>query len=540
MSKQFFSNTKTKSVIFTETLVKMLRYFAYITFLMVLILSVSCRKDFEFTLSSGQLQFSKDTVYLDTVFTRIGSSTYSLKVYNRSSDDIYIPKVGLGRGQNSYYRLSVDGMAGQEFENVEILAKDSLFIFVETTLDIQDHVTGALEFLYTDAIEFTSGNTLQEVALVTLVKDAVFLYPQEFDDGTSETLLLGLDDNGEEIRIEGFYLEDNELIFTNEKPYVIYGYAAVKPGKTLTVQAGARIHFHNNSGIIVADGSSLHINGALSTDPELLENEVVFEGDRLEPGFSDTPGQWGTVWLTAGSMGHFINYLTIKNASVGILMDSNDGSGNPTLTIKNTQIYNSASVGLWGKTAHIEAENLVVGNTGQIGVYCNIGGSYNFKHCTIANYWTKGFRNTPTLLIDNYVDLGQDGIFTQPLTQATFSNCIIDGNTNIEMFLDPADGIGFTYEFKNSLIRFNDTSNRFADNPLFDFNNNVLYNQIILNGDADFKDVSANQFLVGENTAGKARADLNDALLVPEDILGVDRTIAPDLGAYQHMVFPTN
>jgi hypothetical protein len=29
---------------------------------------------------------------------------------------------------------------------------------------------------------------------------------------------------------------------------------------------------------------------------QLSENEVVFEGDRLEPEYADVPGQWGTIF----------------------------------------------------------------------------------------------------------------------------------------------------------------------------------------------------------------------------------------------------
>ncbi len=157
--------------------------------LAIAILWSSCRKDFVTVPSSGQLQFSKDTVYLDTVFTNIGSSTYNLKVYNRSDDDIRIPPIQLGEGQSSRYRLNVDGVAGKVFEDVELLANDSMFVFVETTLDITDFAGGD-QPLYTDAIEFDTGNNQQKVELVTLVQDAVFLYPQQFDDGTIETLLL--------------------------------------------------------------------------------------------------------------------------------------------------------------------------------------------------------------------------------------------------------------------------------------------------------------------------------------------------------------
>ena len=63
----------------------------------------SCRNDFAFEPSTGGLEFSKDTVYLDTVFTNIGSSTYTLKVYNHSNKDISIPTIQLGKGLNSKY-----------------------------------------------------------------------------------------------------------------------------------------------------------------------------------------------------------------------------------------------------------------------------------------------------------------------------------------------------------------------------------------------------------------------------------------------------
>ena len=110
----------------------------------------SCRNDFEFESSTGNLRFSKDTVYLDTVFTNIGSSTYTLKVYNKSDKNISIPKVQLAKGEASKYRMMVDGMPGKVFDNVELLAKDSMFIFIEVTANVIDANT--TDFLYTDQI----------------------------------------------------------------------------------------------------------------------------------------------------------------------------------------------------------------------------------------------------------------------------------------------------------------------------------------------------------------------------------------------------
>ena len=68
------------------------------------------------------------------------------------------------------------------------------------------------------------------VELITLVKDAIFLYPKR-EDGFKEMIPLGTDEEGNAFGIEGFYLEDNELIFSNERPYVIYGYAGVPSEK---------------------------------------------------------------------------------------------------------------------------------------------------------------------------------------------------------------------------------------------------------------------------------------------------------------------
>src|SRR5690606_19784931 len=145
-----------------------------ICLLLLSICTLSCRDDFHFEPSSGtELAFSKDTIYLDTIFSNIASSTYNLRVYNKRNKDIKIPSIRLNKGENSNFRLMVDGMAGKSFENVELLANDSLFIFVETTVDIKQQTNGK-EFLYTDEILFQSGSQQQTVNLVTLVKDAVF------------------------------------------------------------------------------------------------------------------------------------------------------------------------------------------------------------------------------------------------------------------------------------------------------------------------------------------------------------------------------
>ncbi|WP_026449799.1 hypothetical protein [Aequorivita capsosiphonis] len=508
-----------------------MRYLYGLAILCCLVLWSSCRNDFETVASTGSLQFSKDTVYLDTVFTNIGSSTYNLKVYNRSNDDINIPSVRLSQGESSNYRLNVDGVPGRIFENVQILAKDSIFIFIETTLDINNLPTNARDFLYTDQLLFDTGGNEQKVELVTLVKDAVFLYPEKYADGTIETLTLGEGDDA--VEIEGFFLDDDELTFTNEKPYVIYGFAAVPSNKTLTVEAGARVHFHNSSGILVAQNGTMKVLGGESADREAMENEVIFQGDRLEPGFADIPGQWGYIWLTQGSVNNEFKFTTIKNSTVGILVDASP------LNLSNVQIYNSTNVGLLSRTGFIEAENLVINNSGQTSLAIQLGGSYEFKHATFANYWTGGFRSFPTVSIENIFETNED-LFVADLIKADFINCIIYGNERREFSLFKNDQAAFNFKFENSLVRFEDPTGEFADNPLYDFSNEALYPETKFNIDPIFQNTEMNNFNIeaGESGAiGIGKPGVGPS----KDLNGIVRPsppTKPDAGAYQATIFP--
>ncbi|MFB9052576.1 hypothetical protein ACFFVB_05740 [Formosa undariae] len=515
----------------------MKRIIYFISCCLFLMLWSSCRKDFEFSQSNGTLTFSKDTVYLDTVFTNIGSSTYNLKVYNNSNEDIVIPSLKLMRGESSSYRLNVDGMSGKVFQNVKILAKDSMYVFIETTIDYNDFSNLEATYLYTDEIEFTSATNSQKVDLVTLVKDAVFIYPSKGDDGIVETLTIEIDGEQVSTEIQGRYLTDDELIFTNAKPYVIYGYAAVPNTKTLTIDAGSRLHFHSDSGLFVGENASLQVNGSYSNDQELLENEVIFEGDRLEPNFSDTPGQWGTIWLYEDSRNNSLNYATIKNATVAILSEGNPNDNK--LTLKNTQIYNSSNFGVLGRNTSITAENLVINNSGQSSFAATLGGRYNITHATIANYWNNSFRQYPALLINNYMLDEENTAYLANLSEANFNNCIIYGNDNPEFILDEIedDQVAFNFKFTNCLVRFQNSFGTNYTGPNYDFDDATHYENMLFNEDPEFKSPNANQMIIGSNSKAINLGASSFANQVPLDILNNNRTAEPDLGAYQHIIF---
>ena len=514
----------------------------YITLsLIALVFWSSCRQDFIFAPSSGNLSFSKDTVYLDTIFSNIGSSTYTLKVYNTSDEDILIPSIKLSKGQESNYRMNVDGLIGngaligKEFENIELLARDSMYVFIETTIDIFPLVENETQFLYTDVIVFENTSGVQKVELVTLVRDAVFIFPNRDAEGVVETLAFDTDGDGvdDETSVRGRFLQDSELTFTNEKPYVVYGYAAVGDGKTLNINPGARIHFHEDSGLLITNNASLHVNGLPSLDLELLENEVVFEGDRLEPLYENVPGQWQTIWLFNGSTDNVINYATIKNGTIGVLSDGNQQD--PTkLEINNSQVYNQSNFGILGRATSIIAENIVINNSGLSSFAGTVGGNYNVTHSTIANYWTSSFRQYPALLLNNFIVDSENTVTTNPLVAANFTNCIIYGNDSPELFLENKNSEDFNFKFTNSLIYFDDPNGNFSS-PEYDFSDTTLYENVIFNNNPQFLDPFNNKLNIPFGSPAEGAGIFSGNLT--KDITNTTRNSPPDLGPYNAIEF---
>jgi hypothetical protein len=539
-----------------------MRHYLLLLLSVLAITFTSCRDDFEFEPSTGSLEFSRDTVYLDTVFTNIGSSTYTLKVYNRSNRDISIPSIRLAQGEQSKYRLMVDGdgygqgsVPGKIFNNVQLLARDSLFIFIETTIDYSEYANNTTTFLYTDKIEFDSGANLQDVDLVTLVQDAVFIKPdRQLPENILETLTIsGINDS-----ITGHELTTpEELHWTNEKPYVVYGYAFVPNGRTLTVDAGARVYFHAQSGLIADDTATIQINGTASTDPEALENEVIFEGDRLEPQFAGITGQWFGVWLLSGSAENSFSHLTIKNAVYGLWLQRTLGNVNttPHVALNNCQVYNCSNFGILASYAHITAQNVVVGGAGEAGVALTYGGTYDFKHCTIGNYFNS-YQQVAVALTNFVETVNSEGFPVNDAVNLTanFDNCIIYGSGNIALSQVRDSSAQYNTRFNHCLIKLIDYSNILEDNELYPYEaNNPLLSQYINCVFAESSTANRPNFEAPQQNRLRLFKPVDAANPGPEnaadnsvavfnDLAGNPRPLAPDttadIGAYESIEAP--
>ena len=477
----------------------MARYLLQIlTVLAVVLYFSSCEDEKYLNSTDVQLGFSSDTIMFDTIFTSIGSTTKHLKVYNPYKDNILISKVRLAGGDFSNFRLNVNGVVGNEIYDLEIPSQDSIFIFVEVTID----PTGLnLPMVVQDSIEFTTNSNIQDVDLIA--------WGQDFKLIRGEVL--------------------TTTTWTSEKPYLVYEYAYLDTLETLTIEAGTHIHFHKGAGLyargnIIAKGT--------------FESPVIFEADRLEESYENIPDQWQGIILISGSHGNEFDNVIIKNAITGLQVGTIEHEGFATLTLSNTQIENMSYAGLFALKSDIYGYNNVIANCGFYAAALLVGGTYEFYHTTIANYWggySRKARNTESLAISNVLVVDQeDGssvTYTGDLNKATFGNCIIYGNIPQEIKLGKNEEAAFNFLFDHCIIQVPDT---------FNTSSKEHYNNIWKGVDYDPKFIDPyDEFNYELDTLSPAKdaGSLIYSDLFPSDIKKQSRTgdDGPDLGAFERI-----
>lgn len=396
----------------------------------------SCRKTVNF--SNGNLSFSKDTVLFDTVFTTIGSTTQQFKFYNKDKRTVNVEQIQLMGGSNSPFRINVDGVSGTDFESMEVEGEDSLFVFVEVTLDIN---SSNFPIVIEDSIRFRTNGKDQYVNLAVWGQDMHF-WENQFVMGT----------------------------WTNDKPHVIYGNAVIDENESLTIEAGTQIYLHKNSRLYNNKGT-LNINGTLG-------NEVTLQGDRLESLYDDVSGQFYGITMYEAKESK-INYCNIKNGGIGIDIISEDASNvDYTLRITNSTITNCAFYGMrFISGSRVKAENCIVASNG-IHALAVFGADFNMNHCHLVGYSTAGSQ-TPAVGISNTgYDYVNEQAYITNINEGVITNSIVYGTLDTEFVIDTDDGNGvltFAFNFDHNLIKsatiptdpFYGSGNLWNDEPYF-------------------------------------------------------------------------
>jgi hypothetical protein len=389
----------------------------------ILIFQFSCVTNDFYGSPDAKLNFSTDTVLFDTIFTSFGSATKQLVIKNPYSQAIKISNIRLAR-QNTPFKLNINGIPANSVTDMEIAAKDSMYIFVKVSIDPTNINSPLLE---QDSIVFSVNGSKQDVDLVAWGQDVHLLRNKTFQ---TETLL-------------------------TDKPYFVQGYMLVDTLQTLIIPAGAHLYFARNTRFWVK--GTLKVQGT-------FENPVMLEGGRTEKMYSDVPGQWDGVYLMFGSQNNQINYATIKNAVIGIQADTVIRKGTPSLTLTNSRIEHHSYAGVLARGTELSAFNCLFADCGEYALALIYGGSYQFFHCTIGNYWTR-IRTTPSLFLNNYYTVNKESTvggttLTEKvklplnLEKATFTNCIIFGNTQNEILTDLVAGAQANYLFENCVLKY--------------------------------------------------------------------------------------
>ncbi len=460
----------------------------------------SCEDDGYMTSPDAQLQFSADTITFDTIFTTIGSTTQYFTVHNPYDESVLISRIRLAGGDLSNFRLNINGEVGNEIYEIEVPAKDSIYVFVEVTIDPNGQ---NLPMVVQDSIELTTNSNIQDIKLIA--------YGQDFK------------------LIKGERLETTT--WTAEKPYLVYDYVYVDSTAVLTIEPGTKIFFHK--------GAGLYVKGSIEADGTFQE-PITFLPDRLEDAYENIPDQWNGIVLYSGSHDNILNFCTIKNANIGLQVGTIEDDGFASVRFTNSRIENMAYAGLFALKSKVYAFNAVIANCGFYTVALLVGGEYEFYHSTIANYWGKystAARSTASVVISNVLIVsGGDGSKVSlkgDLEKATFGNSIVYGNILNEIELGDNDENTFNYMFDHCIIQVPDTMNTSDKNHYINVLKGIDYDPLFIDPYEDY------DYALDTLSPAKDIGNFEIAKDFPLDILFKDRMAddGADLGAFERIEF---
>jgi len=445
----------------------------------------NCRKETFFT-ESASLTFDTDTVYFDTVFTRLPGTSYPRSinkqfVVRNPYNEFIKTNIKLSGGTSSSYRMNVDGISTRDIKDLEIRPKDSIFIFVECTLEPNNQTQPAI---VQDSIIFVTNDNIQTVQLAAYGWDAYY-----YRDSV---------------------LPCNTVWDKTDKPYVVVQSVAVNVDCNLEIKPGVNVYSSGDSRFYVF--GTLKVNGT-------KDKPVLFRADRLDPRFDDVQGQWIGMHFTRFSKNSELNYAIIKNAIIGVRVDSLSVNGQEKLTMRNSIIQNCSNIGLLGVTADIKAENNLIHNCGSYTFLGYYGGNYNLRH----NTFLISSSRDPHFAFNN-IQLDENDNFVKDYSISyNVQNCIVSGSSDEEMLFDISSGnLPTAANIENNLLKTEIEALKSNGNIVSNFPLSTL-----------FKEPNSYDFSLAPNSPA-----INKGIIltppINRDILDFPRDGMPDIGAYEY------
>ena len=427
---------------------------------------------------SGLVSFSSDTLSFDTVFTGVGSATRELRVINPGDDPVMIDRIWLGGGEDSPFRLNINGVPGSDTEDIVLAGNDSIFIFVEVTVD----PTGAdAPLAVTDSVNFVSGGFTGRVILEAWGQDIWLV--------------------NEDIQTDAVWIEG--------KPYVIRGSLFIDTLAILTLNPGTRVYFHYGAGMTVA--GSLRSSGT-------PEKRVLFATDRLEDEYADVPGRWKGIRFMDCSRNNHLFFTDVRNAEIAVALTGRTGSV-PDLSMNGTSLMHNTVASLVARHATVSAVNSLFSHSGFSTVTLTDGGGGDFVFCTMESRWEYSYRSQPVMFI---------GPGDGELPDVTVLNSVITGTLENELGIDAsATAAAARFRADSSLIKVDTLGSSWYSGSLF--------RDVITGLNPRFIDESIYDFRPDSLSPLLDRAGRTEAVIWPGDIRNKPRLndAGPDMGAYE-------
>ena len=402
---------------------EILKIWSFVLAIGVVLGITGCRDEQGFSSDpSHRLTFSTDTVAFDTLFTEVSSATHAFLIYNRNKADLRIAHTMLAGGEQSPYRVNIDGLSGSSFDNLTLRRGDSMYVFVEVTVDPRGEST---PFEVKDSLLFTLESGLIQQVLFTA-------------SGQDATVLSGV-------------VIATDTTFTASRPYLIYDSLRVEAGATLRMEPGTKLFF--------ADKVEMQVYGRIEA-MGTADSLIVLRGARTDRMFDYLPydrlaAQWGGITLHESSTDNLFVHCDIHSGTYGLRAIGNDTT-TTKLTMHNSQIHNVNEDALQLTQCKATFTNSLFTNAG--GHCVNVlGGQMDFVHCTMANFFPWKSERGVAVHIANYVKEEESSLY--PLLGVNFINSIITGAKEDELMgtikekTDTADWSEYAqYSFRHSLI----------------------------------------------------------------------------------------